>query len=190
MGNNLKSLREAHGLTLDEAALRMGLSRGGYIKLERGERRLTSEYIARAASVYRVPQVDVIGGDEPDTVPLVGYVGAGAEAHFYATGQGPFELVPAPEGSNEKTVAVEIRGTSLGALFDQWLVFYDEIRTPVTPDLIGKLCVVGLPDERVLIKQIKPSRERGLYHLLSNTEPPILDAQVDWAARVRNLVPR
>lgn len=124
----------------------------------------------------------------PATVKLVGYVGAGAAAHFYD----PADLgtVPAPDGATEDTVAMEIRGDSLGALFEHWLVYYDEVRSPITTDMIGRLCVVGLPDDRVLVKKIQRSRTQGLFHLLSNTEGPILDQEVLWGARVRSMVPR
>jgi hypothetical protein len=124
------------------------------------------------------------------TVKVVGYVGAGAETHYYAVAQGDLDEVPAPEGSIGATVAVEIRGDSLGSLFDRWLVFYDEVRSPVTPDLIGKLCVVGLADDRVLIKKMRQGSREGLYRLLSEREPPIEDVAVEWAAKVKNMVPR
>ncbi len=135
----------------------------------------------------------VPAADDPDQagwVPLVGYVGAGAEAHFYAVSQGELDRVPAPDGVTPDTVAVEIRGESLGALFQHWLVFYDDVRSPITSDLIGKLCVVGLADDRVLVKQIKASKHPGLYDLLSNTEDPIRGASVLWAAKVQSMVPR
>lgn len=125
-----------------------------------------------------------------ETVPLVGYVGAGAAAHFYADSQGELDRVPAPDDATKDTVAVEIRGESLGELFDQWLVYYDQVRSPVTQDLIGRLCVVGLPDDRILIKKIKRAKAPGFYHLLSNTEAPILDVEIIWAARVKSMVPR
>jgi hypothetical protein len=122
-------------------------------------------------------------------VRVVGYVGAGAKAHFYAVAQGDLDEVAAPEGATAETVAVEVRGSSLGALFDSWLVFYDDVRRPVTSDLIGKLCVVGLADERVLVKKIKRAHD-GLYDLVSNTEDPIKDVPIDWAAKVKIMVPR
>src|SRR5690242_1985728 len=49
MGNRLKELREEAGWTHDQAASAMGVSRGQFIKLERGERRMTADYMARAA---------------------------------------------------------------------------------------------------------------------------------------------
>lgn len=122
--------------------------------------------------------------------PLVGYVGAGAEAHFHAMADDPAETVTAPEGATPHTVAVEVRGESLGAVFDRWLVFYDQVHKPVSQELHGRLCVIGLADDRVLVKQLKPSRTAGLYHLLSNTEPPILDVAVAWAAPIKAMKPR
>ena len=37
------------------------------------------------------------------------------------------------------------------------------VRRPVSPDLIGKLCVVGRRDEGVLIKKIRQGSKPGLY---------------------------
>jgi len=124
------------------------------------------------------------------TVPVVGEVGAGDAAHFYAKAQGPFGDAPAPEGATDDTVALEVRGESLGSFFDDWLVYYDEVRRPVTPDLHGRLCVVGLDDDRVLIKKIKASPDKRRFHLLSLTEDPILDVVVVWAARVKHMAPK
>jgi hypothetical protein len=89
-------------------------------------------------------------------------------------------------------VAVEIRGESLGPLFERWLVHYDEIRSPITPDLLGQLCVVGLPNDKVLVKKVRNSKSKtkGLYDLLSNNEDPMLDVAVEWAAKVKSMVPR
>lgn len=123
-------------------------------------------------------------------VPVKGYVGAGSEAHFYAISNEDFEEVEAPPGATDRTIAVEIRGKSFGPLMDTWLVFYDDIRSPVTDDLIGRVCVVGLSDDRILIKKIVSNRDGG-FDLLSNShEEPILDADIEWAAKVTDMRPR
>jgi hypothetical protein len=126
----------------------------------------------------------------PATVPIVGYVSAGARAHLFAEGQGPLGHVSAPDDAGPRTVAVEIRGESLGPFFVEWLVFYDDVRSPVTADLHGRLCVVGLPDGRVLVKKLQPSRAEGAFHLLSQNEDPLLDQAVAWAASVTGMRPR
>lgn len=180
-----------------EAARRLGMAGPTYLGHENGSR----GFKARAPEYARKFKVSLEWlltgkgqkqGREPTrvdrTVPLVGYVGAGAETHFLPSGE--LDRVPAPEGSTDDTVAVEIRGESLGSFFDRWLIFYDDVRRPVTSDLVGKLCVVGLEDGRILVKKIQRSKARGLFHLLSQTEGPILDVPIEWAARVKNMVPK
>lgn len=187
MGNNLRKLRDNRGWTHQQAADAMGVSRGQFIKLERGERRLTADYIAMACRAFSVEPSEVLG--ERASVMIVGHVGAGEEA-FFADGQGPFGEVPAPSYATDSTVAVEIRGTSLGELFDRWLVFYDDIRTPPTRDMMGRLCVVGLADGRVVVKKITRGHLPGTYTLLSNVGPPMYDLPVLWAATVNGMAPR
>ena len=130
------------------------------------------------------PGVPMVSDEEmTPKVPDVGYVGAGASAHVYAVSQGDLDEVEQPAGARDTTVAVEIRGDSLGSCFQRWLVFYDSVRRPVTSDLIGDLCVVGLTDGRILLKQLQRGHSEGLFNLLSVNEGPILDVKLEWAAR-------
>jgi transcriptional regulator with XRE-family HTH domain len=188
MGNNLKSLRENAGFTQEHAARELGVSYGQYVKLERGERRLTQDYINRVAHIYNVTTADVLA--ERTTVPVMGYVGAGAAAHYYAASDGHFDEVPMPPGGNDNTTALEVRGDSLGSFFNQWIVYYDDIRNPVTADLIGRLVVCEVVDGRILVKKLMKGTRPGHFHLLSQTESPIEDVELVWAARVKHMAPR
>lgn len=198
MGDRLKWARERARIpSARQAAVRLKVPPSSYAAHENGQNEFAAEEAAKYGKAYGVAPGWLLTGDgEPELstrpagprmVRLVGYVGAGSRAYFDAADLGE---VPAPEGSTENTVAVEIRGESLGALFDHWLVFYDDVRNPITPDLIGRLCVVGLEDGRVLVKKVKNSRTRGLFHLISQTEGPIFDVAIEWAARVKNMAPR
>lgn len=177
--------------TAREAAERVGVSYNTYAQHENGTRGISRDKADLYSRAFGVDPSWLLYGKRPPsdrkTVPLVGFVGAGAEAHYYE----PADLgeVDAPEGSTDKTVAAEIRGTSLGPLFESWLIFYDDVRSPVTPDLYGRLCIVGLLDGRVLVKKIR-NAGNGLYHLESNTEPTMFDQEVVWAARVKSMTPR
>lgn len=128
------------------------------------------------------------GPHEGRTVPIAGFVSAGAQAVFIPLPAGELDRVAAPPGATELTQCLQVRGESLGELFDRWLVFYNDIRSPVTPDLIGKLCVIGLADDRVVVKKIK--RQGGGYILVSNTEPPIVEVAIVWAAKVIDMRPQ
>jgi transcriptional regulator with XRE-family HTH domain len=188
MGNNLKKLRAGAGWTQEKTAREMGVSFGQYVKLERGDRRLTADYIAQAAQAFGVSRADII--EERTTVPVMGYVGAGAAAHYYAEADYLHDEVPMPPGGTEDTVALEVRGDSLGSFFNQWLVYYDDIRNPVTMDLIGRLVVCETVDGRVLVKKLMKGTRPGHFHLLSQTESPIEDVELVWAARVKHMTPR
>lgn len=193
----LKAWRKHRGMSQEALAAAADTSKGYISDLEGGKRPLPpGAMMDRLATALGVDARQLLAEDPEHvatgrrTVPLVGYVGAGAIAHFYASADEGLDEVEAPPNATQQTRAAEIRGESLGPLFDRWLVFYDDVRSPVTPDLIGQLCVVGLPDERVLVKKLQLSREPGLFHLISNAEAPMLDQEVAWAARVKDMRPR
>src|SRR5207253_160280 len=152
--------------TARAAAAALGVKEPTYIGHENGQRGFKRDSADHYARKFHVSLEWLLTGkgtkerrplraasDEARYINLVGYVGAGSHTHFFANEE-PLDEVPAPAGSTESTVAVEIRGDSLGSFFDRWLVFYDDVRRPVTTDLINKLCVVGLDDGRILIKKI------------------------------------
>lgn len=189
------------GVSASAASAKAGLSRDAIRNLQRAARDgsrqgvSTKTLTALAEALQTTPQWLLEGVGEEDigegTVPLVGYVGAGAAAHYYGDSPGELDRVPAPKNATKDTVAVEIRGDSMGPLLNRWLVYYDEVRSPVTQDMIGVPCVVGLADERVLVKRIKRTPKTGLYDLESNTgEEPIRSVTIMWAAKVRSIEPR
>lgn len=188
MGNQLKRLRLERNWTHDRAAQEMGVSRSQYIKLERGERRLNEDYINLAARAFGIQAAEVI--EESATVPVLGYVGAGAAAHYYMDADGALDEAAMPPGGNDNTVALEVRGDSLGSFFNQWLVYYDDIRNPVTTDLLGRLVVCEVVDGRILVKKLMRGSKAGYFHLLSQTESPIEDVELVWAAQVKHMSPR
>lgn len=186
--NNLRRLREAKGWTHEQAGEALGMSRSGYMKIERSERKLDQFLLAKAADAHNVTWADIL--DTPQMAQVIGYVGAGSEAHYYDMGQGPFDEVPMPIGGTSDTVAVEIRGDSLGSGFNGWLAYYDDVQHPPTHDLLKRLCVVGIDDGRILVKWLMRGAQPGLWNLFSQSEGIIENVQVNWAARVISLNPK
>lgn len=123
-------------------------------------------------------------------VAVVGYVGAGAAIVFDHEGDASLGEAPRPMGAPATTVAVRVRGESMpGSAEDGWLIYYDSRRDPVTDDLMGKLCVVGCEDGRVLVKKIYRGRGPGLYDLAPTIGTIERDVPVTWAARVEWIRP-
>ena len=201
-GDRLRLAREKRFKSARLAAKAMGIAISTYGAHERAEAPGGRDYgpdeSKRYARWFKVTPEWLLTGRGPfpagepiepyaPKVPVVGYVGAGAEAHLYEVAQGDLDEVDPPRDGTESTVAVEIRGDSLGSFLNRWLVFYDNVRRAVTPDLIGELCVVGLEDGRILVKQVRRGSAEGLFNLLSTTEKPILDVAITWAAKVNSI---
>lgn len=191
----LAKARKAKGLSQSDLARIVGVKPQAIQAIEAGRVEKPRNIVALAQAVGMEP-AELLTGDEDaavtkEVVPLVGYVRAGATAAFFATASDPLDWVAPIGNMTKETVAVQVQGDSLGTFFDTWLIYYDEVRSPVTPDLIGRLCVVGLMDDRVVVKTIRKAKRPGLYNLLSNTgREDILDVEVAWAARVKNMTPR
>lgn len=178
------------GKTKAGLARALGIWPSAVSAMLRGNRRLQLDEVVKAADYLEVdPPLPGNG-----TVPVVGYVGAGDKAHFYESSQGPFDEAEAPEESTAATVAVVVRGHSMPGIAEEgWTLYYDDRRDPPTDDMIGRKgpVVVGLADGRVLVKRLMRGSGPGLFHLVSThpDEPPIVDARVEWAAKVRWIKP-
>jgi hypothetical protein len=168
--------------------IRRQIDRAAMNKILKGTRELAGDEMLAIA--------EITGFSAPSSlrntrmVVVVGYAAAGADSVTFADGQGPFDEVEAPSWANETTVAVRVRGTSLGLYFDGWLAFYDNRRDPPDAALVGALCVCGLSRGRVVIKKLRAGSAKGLFHLESETEPTLFDERVEWAAEVKEMRPR
>jgi transcriptional regulator with XRE-family HTH domain len=189
----IRELRKQRKMGQEQLAELSGVTAASISQIETGKQGMSESTLYAVAEALGVTVPDLFRkpGNAPLDVPLIGYVGAGATAHYYGDSPGELDRVAAPSYATKETVAVEIRGDSMGPLLNRWLVYYDEVRSPVTENLIGILCVVGLADERVLVKKILRTPKAGLFDLQSNTgEPLIKSVAIVWAARVRGIEPR
>lgn len=200
LGKRIATARQRADLSQTALGMAVRTTRSAVSQWESGSTEPTAERL-RAIAMQTGVNYDWLatgrsGATQPDdeakTIPIKGYVTAGAQAHYLPLHDDEFDRVEPISGTTERTIALEIRGDSLGELFDRWLVFFDDVRTPVTPDLLGKLCVIWLPDERVLVKKLKKGTKSGRFTLISDglREPPIENVAVRAAARVKTMAPR
>lgn len=120
------------------------------------------------------------------TVPVVGYVGAGATVipiDDNAMGQG-IDEVPAPLDATGDEVAVIVRGDSMYPAYHNGDTLYYREHAANMDQVIGRECVVRLEDGRVLVKMIMRGSRPNLFTLTSHNAPPIADARIEWAARI------
>lgn len=187
----LKKARDDAGLTQGQLAKLAGVSQQAIGEIERGAVH-SSKSIYKIAAALNVP-VNFLDPSIPSSangvtlVPVVGYIGAGAEIFTiddHSKGAG-LEEVEAPPGANSATVvALRVRGTSMAPVYkDGDLVFYDQKEDGGFDHLIGKDCVIRMNDGRTFLKELR--RSNGSFWLYSHNADPILNPEITWVARVR-----
>lgn len=189
--DRLVKARKAAGYSQAELAKRAGISQQAIGEIERG-RVLSSKAIYKIATALNVsvnhldPEIP-FAAEGSILVPVVGYVGAGAEIFTiddHEKGAG-LEEVPFPLSSNPSgIVALRVRGTSMLPVYkENDLIFYERREDCNFEQLIGKDCVIHLEDGRTFLKEIR--RNNGDIWLHSHNADPILHPQIVWAAKVR-----
>ena len=182
--NNLKALQVAKGWTIDQAAEAMGISRGGYLKIQRGENRLTSTTLDLAARAFGVTTAEIIGSPNLLTIPVMGRVGAGAQI------EPEFEQV-GPDGLFEVEIAIPFPPDMIGfeVVGDSMYPRYDDGDVVICsrdgePQAIsnGDEAAVRTSDGRRFLKKVMRSGEA--FDLESHNAPPIRGVGLEWASPV------
>lgn len=206
LGARITQAREGAGLSQTALGKSLGITRSAVSQWESGDTEPTPEKLrgiametgvnydwlatGRGAASADIRSEDVAASLDKKPRRMVrvkGYVGAGGLAHYYAVDPGDLGEIEGGGIATDQTVALVIIGGSLGSFFDRWHVLYDDVRSPVTDDLIGELCVVGLADDRVLVKKIQRNGRGFDLHSNAESEAPIRNVKIDWAAKVTDL---
>jgi transcriptional regulator with XRE-family HTH domain len=205
LSERIKTARSAAGLRHVDIATHFNISpkavsqweRDAASDAKRKPARPDIEKLPALAKLLRVTLDWLLGSESPaparSSVPVVGYVGAGSEIHPFddhAKGEG-IDEVPAFPGQAGPAVAVRVRGDSmLPMLEDGWTLYYAADQSAgVADDAIGRLSVCQIADGPLLVKKLERGRRKGVWRLVSTNASPREDVKLEWAARVRAIVP-
>lgn len=202
----LKAARRRAGFkSAAAAAAHFNWNRNTYSSNENGNApysyRMAKEYGA-AFDVSPQWLYDGLGASDPDVpppppaarlslVPVIGRVGADTEGRvLFASGQEAGDLVPLPPGGTDKAVALRIVGHSMRGVADEGgLIYFEDQRTPPTPDMFGHVVVVETLEGEVLVKRLLRGSRSGRYDLESVVGPVREDARIRWAAHITAIIP-
>lgn len=182
-GQRIEARREQLGLTLEGLARRMRTNAGQVHRLIHGQRRLTLRWLYRFSDALECSVDLLIRGDEflEVTIPVVGYVGAGAQV-FNFDDRGDLDRVVPPPGA-EQTVSVVVQGDSMVPRYWPGQHLFFKPAQGVGEDCIGRPCIVQVYDGPTLVKIVQRGAA-GLYRLVSVNRPEVDDVELVWAARV------
>ena len=76
-----------------------------------------------------------------------------------------------------------------GVADDGALIYFEDQRTPPSPDMLGHVVVVETDTDEVLVKRLLRGSKPGLYDLESVAGPVRQDARLRWAAHITAIIP-
>jgi len=195
----LRLVRQEKGFeTAAAAADAFGWNRNTYASNENGNAPFSYRKAKEYAGAFDVrPEwlYDATGpmraAKESGLAPVIGRVGANPDGDvLFAEGQEAGDLAPIPPGGTERAVALRVVGHSMrGVADDGALIYFEDQRTPPTPDMLGHVVVVELDTGEVLVKRLLRGSTSGRYDLESLAGPTRSDARLRWAAHITAIIP-
>jgi transcriptional regulator with XRE-family HTH domain len=130
--------------------------------------------------------------DRRPTIPIMGYVGAGARI------DPDYEQVPA-EGLDQVEVplllpddamGLQVRGDSMLPKYpDGFVIIVHREQTRSTASLIGEEAALRTYDGHRYLKMVMPGTKPHTYNLESFNARPILGARIAWASEILAIIP-
>lgn len=165
------------------------MSRSGYIKVERQERKLSVDRLAKAAAIYQVAQSTIVS--EETATKVVGFVELGGIVRFEDVQSSPVKLIAPPDGA-VTAKALEVRGGALpGVADDHWLVFYDDVLPGMPDDRVGELCVIAVDGGAAIrIGRVYRGEKPDRFDVVPPGYARVRDVEIEWSALVTWIKPR
>ncbi|GAB5505817.1 MAG: hypothetical protein Rhirs2KO_09800 [Rhizobiaceae bacterium] len=190
----LRQARETAGFsTAKAAAERFGFNYNTYSQHERGIvgiTRAATDY----ARAFRVSEAWLLTGEGESAgreVPLMGYVGAGAEVEpdFEQVPECGLDQIMVPFPLPDDMIAFQVKGDSMLPMFDDGMVIivFREQRRAIE-SFFGERAVVRTADGRRYIKTIIKG-EDGRASLLSWNAQPIQNVDIAWIGEIFTYFP-
>lgn len=163
----------------------MGMSRGGFIKLERGERLLAEDTIAIAAEAFGVTRAVVLAEQTP--IRIMGRVGAGGsiEPEYEQVPIDGLATIDLPFAVPDGISGLEVAGDSMLPAYRDGdvILVWDEQKRP-TRDFIGEEAAVQTDDGFRALKEIQRGRSSSSYNLYSHNARLIEDVVISWVGEI------
>lgn len=197
LSDRIKAIRQGLGLNQTEFGERLDATQSTVARWEKGSQP-SANYLHKIADLANTTVDSLLGLDamqalSASTIQVVGYVGAGAVVvpiDDYAKGDG-MGFIERPPSVHGKAVAVEVQGDSLFPVAENgWRLVYTGDQTMDESEVLNRLCIVKLVNGQILVKRVVKGSVKQRYHLVSTNAPMIEDAEIEWAAIVKAIIPR
>lgn len=207
-GRRLAAAREAAGFrSARDAALSNGWPESTYRAHETGTRTIGQDDADRYATRYRAEGVNVTAqailfgeGERADLddmperriVPIMGYIGAGAEIDpdFEQVPFDGLDQVELPLLLPDEVIGLQVRGDSMLPKYaDGVVIVVHREQTRSTASLVGEEAAVRTHDSRRYLKLLMPGPKAHTFNLESFNARTIVGARIAWASEIIAIIP-
>jgi repressor LexA len=150
--------------------------------------------LRKIAEALEIP-VDSLTGI-PQTVPLLGRVGAGGAVLFYNDGDAQYEAyeaatVPRPPLAAGRLMALVVVGSSMLPKYEDGdIIYVRRDHDGVLPQFLNRYCAVRTSDGGTFLKILSSGSKPGCYTLRSLNAPDMENVEVEWASPVLFVMPQ
>jgi phage repressor protein C with HTH and peptisase S24 domain len=163
--------------------------------LKGGTNSLRLDTIEKLASAVNMKSTDLIRETKMPQIPLVGYVGTGAEVFAIDENEksSGLEMLDMPITSKvnipaREIMAVRVKGDSmLPIIQDGWIIYYHAQNS--IEKCLRKLCVVKIKNGSIFIKELRKGEKVGSYSLFSYNAREVENVQIEWAYPIISIEP-
>ncbi len=159
-------------------------------RMERSSSPPSGGRLEQIARILQSTPAELVGGAGPHSVPIMGYVGAGAEImpEFEQVPPEGLDTVDVPFAVPEGIIGFAVRGDSMLPRFNEGdvvLVFAEQRRA--THTFYGEEAAVRTTDGRRFLKQIM--RDGNAFALWSWNARPITGVLLEWIGEIFTIIP-
>lgn len=187
---------EAQGYNMKSLSLAAGLNESFVRDMLQRKRRPSLDKFSRLVAILGTTVAEVMGeelaADGARMVPLMGFVGAGAEVEpdFEQVPEDGLEQIPVPFALPADMIAFQVRGSSMLPQFRDGavLIVYREQRRS-TESFYGEEAAVRTSDGRRFIKTIFRGNQKDRVNLMSWNAQPIENVHLAWVGEIFTVFP-
>lgn len=192
----IREWRKHRGLTQEALAASIGVSTATISQIENGKQGYTDTTLFDLAAALGCDAGDLLKRSplsDPETqeVPIMGYIGAGAEVEpdFEQTPPEGLDQIAVPFTLPEEMIAFTVRGSSMLPVYRDGtiIIVYREQRRPLT-SFYGEEAAVRTSDGRRFIKTIRKG-EGDTVSLFSWNADAIENVRLDWIGEIFAVLP-
>lgn len=200
MGNEwagrFRERMEAQGYNMKSLSLAAGLNESFVRDMLHRQRQPTLDKFSRLVAILGTTVAEIMEEDPPADglrmVPLMGFVGAGAEVEpdFEQVPDEGLDQIPVPFTLPADMIAFQVRGNSMLPQFRDGavLIVYREQRRSIE-SFYGEEAAVRTSDGRRFIKTILRGAKSGFVNLMSWNADPIENVHLAWVGEIFTVFP-